>query len=107
MLYIPPEVLEDTEFPTAGANAGGPDLQTMIGLISEKWRRFYPVIDYYMIRRTPTTVDDVDEPTGVAGETMVDDLWGEDIPTSLTAEWLQPHENSLAGETHDATDTRR
>lgn len=109
MVYIPPHVLEDTVFPTAGPYASGKDLTTLIRLLKEKWVRFFPIIDYYCLNYTPTKVDH-DAGTDLSGTpqdtTKVDDLWGEDVPVSLTAEWIQPHSVSIEGMSADATNTR-
>lgn len=109
MTYIPPQYLEDTCFPKSGSSSGGlsNDLATMISLLEEKWRRFFPIVDYFQMDYTPTTVPTEDTPAGKPGATRVDDLWGEDIPASLTAEWIQPHENSPQGLAADATDCKR
>lgn len=61
-----------------------------------------------MLKYTPTTPTPVDHGgiSGIPGETVMDDLWGEDIPTNMTAEWVQPHGDDTAGLSYDATDTR-
>lgn len=101
MAYIPPSVLEDTEFPNVGC---GRDLQTISDLLIEKWQRSFPIVDYYRLLKTPTEATPAhDYISGVAGETQVDDLWGEDIPQGLTAEWVQPHGDTAAALALDAT----
>lgn len=109
MPYIPPRVLEDTTFPVAGPNAAGKDLRTQIGLLKEKWARFFPIIDYFQLNYTPTKVNHeahIDLSGTPQGTTKVDDLWGEDVPLSLTAEWIQPHAINAGGLLADATATR-
>ena len=78
MPYLPPGVLNDTDFPTAGRC--DLDLLTTLGLISERWQSAFPEVDYSMIAWTPTpALAENDYISGVPGETRVDDLWGEDI----------------------------
>lgn len=104
MTYIPPSILNDTEFPQVEPCSC--DLQTSLELINEKWELSFPEVDYFQLLRTPTEAIPEEFNSGKAGETIVDDLWGEDIPTTLTAEWVQPHSNTVVGLAADATDTQ-
>jgi hypothetical protein len=97
MPYIPPTVLEDTTFPIGM----GADLATQILLILEKWSRFYPIVDYYMVNKAVVPIDHtapvVTSPdgknliTGEAGTTTFDTLYRENVPTpQLATGWQQP-----------------
>jgi len=78
MPYLPPEVLNDTIFPTAGMCDR--DVVTTLDLISERWSTSFPQVAYHMIAWTPTVaLPENDYASGVSNETTVDDLWGEDI----------------------------
>ncbi len=106
MTYLPPDILDDTEFPTAGVCAK--DINNQLEMINEKWRRSFPLVDYFQLKWTPTETGPAEDYiSGVATETKVDDLWGEDIPDNLTAEWVQPHETTPEGLLYDAADTRQ
>lgn len=107
MPYWPPDIVNEGAWPQVGQEINTDDILTQLGLITEKWKRFFPALDYYQLLHTPNTPATLDEPVGTAGETMVDDLWGEDIPATLTAEWVQPHGDAIESLAHDATDCRR
>lgn len=105
MAYIPPEILSDTGFPQV--EPCGKDLCTTLDLINEKWSVAFPLVDYFQLLETPEkALPENDYVNGPVGQTIEDDLWGEDIPVTLQAEWVQPHSNTVEGLAHDATDTR-
>lgn len=86
MPYLPVECLNDTTFPSAGGDEGGgagncpADLDTTLGLISELWTTTYSRINYHTLLYTPTFAKrSNDMLSGIGDQTLVDDLWGEDI----------------------------
>lgn len=102
-MYILPRSLEDTTFPFAedGAVVGGlsKDLFTQCRMITEKWQRKFPIVDYFQIKNAPSNVaPNIDVPSGIPADpavqinepTMIDDLWGESISDMVTT-WEQPH----------------
>jgi hypothetical protein len=96
--YLPPAYLEDGAFPTSVDM----DLITQLRMVAEKWRRFYPIVDYYVIHKDNTVIDHAtpvatspDQKnliTGAAGATQFDTLYRERVPVALhTTGWQQPH----------------
>jgi hypothetical protein len=91
MPYLPQLNPEQTAFPKAQQR----DLATQVRMIAELYRRQYPATDYYALKFDPTptsvasgTQDRV--PSGVAGGTTFDPVWGENLPAGST-EWKQGH----------------
>jgi len=105
--YLPPKYTQGTEFP----KAFGRDLHTQIRLIEERWKRYFPEIDYYprlqnigIADATPDTrnpeIAAPVSPTDPAAGGF-DRLWGESVDRQMADvdQWDQPH---LSG-TLDAT----
>lgn len=104
--YIPTKFLENTEFP----EAYGRDVFLQIRMIRERYKRFFPKIDYYqlvqgtgiasvpdVVTGAPAPVGDPAVPTGAGWDT----IYGESIDRQAAdaGQWDQPH---LSG-TQDAT----
>lgn len=99
MSYFPPDFLQDTVLPRAYDR----DLQFQLRTISERWRRFYPEVQYFSLLKRTTAVyppvaiavsqDPVNLITGEAGTTRFDDLYREHVPATVTpvTGWQQPH----------------
>lgn len=88
--YLPVDYTMGTTFPAEY----GKDVLQQISVIEEKWKRFYPVINYYCLSKRVTVIQDgnVDNPVGESGTTAFDPLWGEDVdPVMFTEGWKQPH----------------
>jgi len=108
MTTNPPPIVQDTAFPKALDK----DLQFQIRMIVEKWRRFYPCINYYPLLKCTTPVQDTEVDTeqtidgqnlitGADGNTGYDLLYGESVGQSMkTTGWQQPHQNDA----HDASE---
>ena len=88
MPYLPPPMVNGAQFPLPY----GADLQLQIRMIEERWRRFYPVLQYAPLDKRTTPVQSPSETSGESGATQFDPLWGESVPTGLKATgWRQPH----------------
>lgn len=93
MTYIPEDFTHQTDFP----KSFGKDLLLQVRITSERWRRFYPVIDYYCGKFDFNTPSDAPGstfiPTGETGHTAHDPLYGEEGPQQWLSdgEWSQPH----------------
>jgi len=103
MAYLPANPLNQTEFP----KPWGKDLALAIRVIEERFRRHHTLIQYHSIKATPsiisgveTTGEDLNVPTGAAGHTKIDPLYGESVEPDSDANWQQPH---LSGDTAAAT----
>lgn len=96
MPYLPPDLLETTVFPTPA----GKDLATQARMISELYRRSYPALDYYCLKKAITPVAKMGDISGEAGTTKVDTLYHEAVDSTMTA-WNQPH---LSGGTYQAAE---
>ena len=101
MSYLPPRVIDDTIFPTA--NNPYKDLAVHASLLIELWEKQYPLITYYMLDLDIEKASS--DLSGKRPHTVVDDLYGESIPTSdqVSNTWQQPHERSPEGDELDAT----
>jgi hypothetical protein len=86
MPYLPPNTLEHTAFPKVAAK----DLATQARIVSELYRRMYPALDYYVLRKAMTPVAKIGDISGETGATKVDTLYNEAVDSSL-ASWQQPH----------------
>lgn len=86
MTYQPPRPTDPTQFP----RPTGRDLDMDIRLIEEAWAVHYPLVRYRPIDKRTTPVASVDLPSGEAGSTLWDPLWGETMAPTATA-WQQPH----------------
>ncbi len=91
-MYIPPEVLQRTDFP----EASGEDLLQDIGLIEEAWDIHFPTIQYFQLDKRTTSIKNTDDDqidlsktSGESGASKFDTLWGESIDASKTT-WVQP-----------------
>lgn len=90
--------------------AGGKDLAMQVRLIEEKYRKFFPEITYFKLKKQVTAVADPADAVqiiGASGTTQFDRLWGEQVPASMeTTGWQQPHlsEQDPDTATHDAPD---
>lgn len=94
MPYLPEAYTHDTQFPAAFDR----DLKTQLKLIDEQAERMFPRIVYYRIKKTtgiaPTDpVTSGPAPTGAAGETTFDPLYGEQVDAAIAGQWEQPHLN--------------
>ncbi len=88
MSYLPPTPTDPTVWP----EAYGKDIAVQIRLISEKWKRMFPLLSYYRLKKATTPATDPDTPVGETGETQFDPVWGEGVPASMaTTGWEQPH----------------
>lgn len=92
MTYLPEEFTHDTVFP----RAFGKDAHLQIRLVEEKWRRFYPEINYYCLDKNvtvaPAESGGLAQATGTTGGTAFDPITGESVdPAALTSAWKQPH----------------
>lgn len=79
-----------TEFPKSWSK----DIRTQARMAEERWRRSYPLISYYCIKKAITPRDnlsDFDELVGETGTTKFDPLWREAVPANVTDEWEQPN----------------
>ncbi len=85
MPYLPPELLQDTEFP----KAYGKDLATQIRMIDEQYKRMFPEVPYYCIKVNMTPVA-TGELSGEVGSSKIDTLYGEAMDPAAEA-WTQPH----------------
>lgn len=95
MPYLPPDFLHDTEFPLAY----GKDVHLMLRLLRESYDRFYPKIDYEAVLAQPVVATSPEDPVAESGQSGVDLVWGEVVPTTLAGQdWEQPHLNA----SHDA-----
>lgn len=105
MGYLPPRVINDTVLPTA--NNPYKDLKVTVGLLKEQWKRFYPLVQYKMIK--VDLQEAVDDGVGRTPYTKVDDLYGESVPDSglVDNEWHQPHAQDPEGDVLDATEHTR
>ena len=102
MPYIDPtDVVNDTLMPTAFTPYK--DLLLECKLLKEQWKRYYPIVPYYMIKLINKQA--VDDLAGDMPNTVVDDMWGEAVPQSalLKREWHQPHGNTPEADILDAT----
>lgn len=94
MTYLPEQYTHDTQFPAAYDR----DVKTQLDMIDEQAERFFPRITYYRIKKA-TGIAGVDPvtggpaPTGAAGESTFDPLYGELVDPALTGKWEQPHLN--------------
>ena len=108
MPYYPREAPHEAVFGKIGS-----DVCLAQRLIQEKWCLYYPSVTYNQILVTPTpspyeqSGDLADGfVTGISGETIVDDLWGEDIIVDGMGDWLQPH-SIVDSPAPDAPNTRK
>ena len=92
MTYLPVDLTSPTVFP----EEFGKDVLQAIQIIEEKWTRFFPQIKYFCLKKatTPITDGDVNNPTGEAGQSAFDPLWGESVDSQTVIEgWQQPHQD--------------
>lgn len=80
MPYLPVINLDDTELPTGV----GSDYTLQLDMMSERWRKFYPQIDYFSMRRATTVTTDLNVPVGGSGATKFDPLYHEPIDSDMT-----------------------
>lgn len=96
MTYLPEPYTHQTEFPAAFDK----DLRMQVRMVGEKWRRYYPRIDYYCFKGDVTpTVNPVADPPSIVGEaggSAFDPLYGETVDAAqlVTGVWQQPHGSS-------------
>lgn len=86
MPYLPPDILEQTAFPTNSSK----DLATQARMISELYRRMYPALDYCVLVKAMTPVAKIGDISGEAGATKVDTLYNEAVDSAMET-WQQPH----------------
>lgn len=96
-MYLPEPYTHETEFPSAY----GRDLAVQLRLIEEKYRRFYPKLEYFAFRGDVTPASSAaatGEVVGEAGGSSFDTLWGETVPAGqlATGVWQQPHDGTGA-----------
>lgn len=99
MAYLPVDLTSPTNFP----REYGKDVLHAISVVEEKWHRFFPEIKYFCLKKatTPLVDDNVDVPTGEAGQSAFDFLWGESVdPAAVIEGWKQPHQDE--GDTQEA-----
>lgn len=90
MAYLPISsgFVQETNFP----EAFGKDLRCQADQIEEMYKRFYTKITYYNLKKATDPSADANDPTGEAGNTKFDPLWGESVPATMEATgWEQPH----------------
>ena len=92
MSYLPQDPLVATTWP----EAWGKDIAMAIRMISEKWARHFPKLPYYQLKKATTPSTDPNVPTGEAGMTLFDPVWGEHVPDDMATEWKQPHGDATA-----------
>ena len=93
MSYLPPAPTDPTTWP----EEYGKDIAVQIGLIAEKWKRPFPLLAYYSIKKATTPSTDPDTPVGESGRTQFDPVWGEAVPESMAVSgWVQPHGDAVA-----------
>lgn len=93
MSYLPPSPTD----PTAWPEEYGKDIAVQIRLIAEKWKRQFPLLSYYGIKKATTPAVDPDTPVGESGRTQFDPVWGEAVPESMASTgWVQPHGDATA-----------
>ena len=100
MPYLPSPTTETVVFPLVNQK----DFALQVRMIEDKWRRFYPWINYYPILKAVTVDTDVNGASvvGEPGTTIFDPVYGESVdPLMLVDGWQQPH---LSG-TYRAFDT--
>ena len=82
------DVLHDATFPTATDS----DLLTAVGMLREKYARFFPQVNYQRLEKgtIPSQEGDVAD---LSPATSFDDLWGEAIPPGMQPglDWQNPH----------------
>jgi hypothetical protein len=76
-----------------GGNSASNDLGTMRRMIEERWKLYYPAVDYYPLAKAVTSVgQQTTELVGEAGTTQFDPLWNEAVDQSIKpVGWKQPH----------------
>lgn len=95
MPYIPESITMPTVFPREYSA----DVQHAIAIIEERWRRFFPQVNYYCLNNKVTNVPvtasgdiDTESVSGEAGGTAFDPVWGEAVDNlAITGGWKQPH----------------
>jgi hypothetical protein len=93
MSYLPPSPTDPTTWP----EEYGSDIAVQIRLIDEKWRRTFPLLSYYGLKKATTPATDTDTPVGESGRTQFDPIWGEAVPATMaTTGWVQPHGDAVA-----------
>ena len=93
MPYLPTPPYNDTHFPT-GSDVDR--LTTAVGMIREKWSRFYPLVAYEQIKFQQTVAPAEGFLAGITGETIIDNLYGEAVPrNNVDQEWIQPHDQTI------------
>jgi hypothetical protein len=72
---------------------GGADRLLQNRLASEKWRRFFPPVPYYQIKKAVTYVTNrpSDALVGETATTKFDPVYGEAIDPTAGSTWQQPH----------------
>lgn len=91
MPYLPPPSPDGAEFP----RAYDADLELAIRLIEERWRRFFPRLDYRPLNKLVTPAVG-NNPVGAPGTTQFDPVWGEAVPVeTATTGWRQPHLSAI------------
>jgi hypothetical protein len=91
--YLPPTPTDQTAWP----EAYGKDIAVQIRLIDEKWKRTFPLLTYYQIKKATTPATDPNMPIGEAGKTQFDPVWGESVPADMASTgWRQPHGDAVA-----------
>lgn len=94
-MYLPADFTMQTVFPIAYAK----DVLFAIRMIEEKWRRFFPEINYFglnkavtnVVQTAPGTID-VESVAGETGTTAFDPIFGEVVDNAAIAgKWKQPH----------------
>jgi len=78
-----------TEFPKTWSK----DVRMQARIVEEQWRRVFPLIPYYSLKKAVTPradIEDFDELVGEDSTTKFDTLWREGVPTT-SGTWKQPH----------------
>lgn len=98
MPYLPAIYTHEVELP----GAYDKDLLLQVRVIIEKYRRYYPKIEYFTFKGdvtvSPSLPSDVPTVVGEAGGTAFDPLWGESVPADQLTDgvWQQPNDGSGA-----------
>lgn len=89
------DILHDTTFPTAHDK----DLKMQIRMLREKFRRFYPQVNYHAMNFGDLSDQTDDVPGEVPPDyvTEIDDLWGEPVATGQQTglAWENPHVSAI------------
>lgn len=101
MSYLPAGIVQDTVLPRAWSL----DLRLHLRTMAERYRRHYPCINYFVLKKAITSVragvavpspDIVNNIMGEAGTTYFDEVYRESVPQAISPAtgWQQAHGTS-------------